>query len=192
MQYLADPAPQQTAAPYDDSALKARADSLEAAIGQLIQQGQTRNATDVSQSQAIVALTARLDAFQTSQGQFTKVVDTKWFDTPFATRYQRNVPKASISTLSLEYKRTDNTVVPFSLADFVTGFAYSGFWNGTSDPNGLTRFISGTDIVVVSWDGTGEKLTLAATTKGSVALQIRKVRVNDQPLDWLPIYEPPI
>lgn len=137
------------------------------------------------------ALTDRVTALETrSQQTFTRVADPKWFDTPFSTRYLRKVSKASITSLTLEYKQANGTIRAISLTDFTTGFSNSGFWNGASDPNGLTRFIADAETVVVSWDGTGENLTLSVQTKASVALQIRKVYVNGVALDWLAAYDP--
>lgn len=122
---------------------------------------------------------------------FARVVDTKWFDTAFATKYTRKVSRATVTSLSLEYKQADGTVRSFTLSDFATGFSHSGYWNGAGDPNGVTRFVSDTETVVVSWDGAGENLTLGAVAKtGGAALQIRKVKVNDSYMDWLAVYEP--
>lgn len=121
----------------------------------------------------------------------SRIVDTKWFDTAFETKYTRPIDRASLTSLSLEYKQADGTVRSFSLTDFSTGFAHSNYWNGPSDPNGQTRFVSDTETVVVSWDGVGQNLTLAAVAKtGGAALQIRKVKFNAAFVDFLNAYDP--
>lgn len=140
-------------------------------------------------------LAARVTALESApQSQFSKVADTKWFDTFAETNqsYKRKASRASTTSISFEILQSGGSIRQFALTDF-TGFAYSGFGNGAGDPNGVTKAIPGSENVLIIWDGTGETLSIIVTNVGGIAnYQIRKVRVNGQPLDWLSVYEPPI
>lgn len=157
--------------------------------------GEFAKLTDIPSPYDPSPLITRVTALESApETAFTRVADTKWFDTFAGTNqsYKRKASRTSTTSISFEIFQSGGSIRQFSLTDF-TGFAYSGFGNGAGDPNGVTKAIPGPENVLIIWDGTGETLSIIVTNVGGITnYQIRKVRVNGQPLDWLSIYEPPI
>ncbi|MGL6352247.1 MAG: hypothetical protein ACRC2U_20925 [Aeromonas sp.] len=168
--------------------IEAQIEGLNGAVGQAIAMVTSSNQTNAQQNAAIAALQQTQ-----SNNVYTRVVNPAWFNTGFDTgRYDRPIDFGALTELSFEFKSSTGTVHPFVLNDFVTGFKYSTFWNGDSNPSGITRFVNtgiSSIVIPVVFNDARDRITIAGV-QGSQYLQIRKVKINGQPMDWLLTYDP--
>ncbi|MGL4621142.1 MAG: hypothetical protein ACRCZS_19115 [Chroococcidiopsis sp.] len=132
-----------------------------------------------------------LDVLSVYQPDFsTKVVDTKWRNTAvvFVDRFYKSCNRATMTSLSFEYRKVDGTIGTFSATSFTTDFVYSSTWNTGSDPNGATKSYQQGESIILSFNGAGDRLCIAVFQSGSL-LPVRKVAINGT-LDYLTTYDP--